>query len=227
MKRAAASTSFSLAEAESRLAVATSDVNSASATVRTLQTYKVDNSDPRYSLTMTLANAAQAAEDAALRWAAAADVARDPALVQLDVAVGSAASLLSQAATTALSAAVAAAQVRVELARRLCVTSHKNPLILREAKHVLFTAEYRLAMTNPSAAAAESRLAEAKAAHFSAQQSKGSVNRAGREADDSARTLASAWVKATEEAVAAAEYWVAVAEAVEAQASQRLTKRKR
>ena len=76
-------------------------------------------------------------------------------------------------------------------------------------------------MTNPLAAAAESRLAEAKAAHRSALLSNGNVHRADRESDVSARTLASAWVKATEEAVTAAEYWVAAAEVAEAQAPSR------
>ena len=208
-------------EADSRLAEATSVVASAHKSVSTLK-----NTDPNYSLAMTWANVAEAAEDAALRWAAAADVARDPVQAQLDTADGDIASLVSQAATTAWRAAVAAARVRVELMRHLnsANTTGNSMGRLREAKRVLFTVEYCLAIANPSTAAAKSRLSEAKAALFSAQKSSGNVNRAGSKCDD-IRTLATTWLKATEEAVEAAEEWVAAAEA---QAPpQRLSKRKR
>ena len=116
---------------------------------------------------MTWASAAQAAEDAALRWVAAAEIAREPAPAQLVTAVGGA---ISQAATAALSAAVDTARVRVDLLRRLSSASTSGSTLerLREANRVLFTVEYRLAIANPSTAAAKSRLAEAKAARLGA-----------------------------------------------------------
>ena len=68
---------------------------------------------------MTWASAAQAAEDAALRWAAAVDVAHDPVPAQLGAAVGGADSIISQAAAAALTAAISAARVRVDLVHHL------------------------------------------------------------------------------------------------------------
>ena len=111
--------------------------------------------------------------------------------------------------------------MRVDFAHQLYVLTSKNSWRLREAKRALFTAEYRLATPNPSAAAAKSRLAEAKAALNSAHLSNGNVNRVDKKYDESARTLASTWSKSTEAAVAAAEDWVAAAEAAESQAPQR------
>ena len=147
MKRAAASTLLSAA-ADSRLAEAMSVVTSASASVGTLQRNKVDTEDPVIHLLLP----GRMRPDEALRWVAAAEVARGPAPSQVDVAVGGAAALLiMQTATTALTAAIAAARVRVDLARKFCDadTSGGTMQRLREAKRGLFTAECRLATPNP------------------------------------------------------------------------------
>ena len=115
----------------------------------------------------------------------------------MDAAVGGASSIVSLAATTALSAAVAAARVQVDLARCSFANSNSGAAgeCFREAKRALFTAEYRVVIANPSAAAADSRLAEAKAARFSAQQSTGNATRVDRKSDDLTRTLATTWLK--------------------------------
>ena len=114
MKLAAAATNHSalqITAAASRLAEATSTVTSAASSLSHLKRDKVYNNAPRFSLSMTWVSAA---EDEALRWVAAAEVAHDPAPSHSDAAIGSIASLVSQSATAALTAAVAAARVRVD-----------------------------------------------------------------------------------------------------------------
>ena len=222
-KHAAVSNVYMKAAA-SRLDDATIVVNAAANSIRNLNRVLIDKTDvARYLLFTTWATAAEAAEDAALRWVAAAEVARDPTPAQSDAATGSIALLVSHNATAALTAAVVAARVRVDLARSLLADTSigSSNERLREAKCDLFAAEYRLAVANPSAAAAGSILAGAKAARYLAQQSNDVLDRADREFTDPSRTLAATWFKATEAAVDAAEKWVAAAEAAEAQAPLR------
>ena len=156
-----------------------------------------------------------AAEDAALRWVAAAEVVLDPAPSQSDSAVGGATSLVSTAATTALAVAVTAARLRVDLVRHLYVDSMHLSHCTRDARSALFTAEYRLDVADSSAAAAKSRLAEANAALLYAKYSNGQLNAAAKAGKDLSRALARDWLKATEVSVAAAEKRVAAAAAAE------------
>ena len=203
MTNAAAST-LTLAAAKSRLGHATFLCESANKTVGQRKRWLSDEKNPSYyAFAVRSANAAAEAEDAALRWVAAAQLERDTAPTQMNAAALGTAT--SQAAVAALTAAEAAARSRVDylLSRIACRTPD-----LRNSKSELYTAEYRLILADLSAAAAVSRLSDARASRISAISSIKSIKE---EEGTAARTLLSAWLKATEAAVDAAEKWVTAA----------------
>ena len=196
----AALLTLSMNSASSRLDDATWTRNKGANCIGNLTQLKTQTRNPaRFSLAMTWMRATENAEDAALRWVAAADVARDPAPAQLAGAVAEAAAAVASAALTA---AVDAARLRVEFTRAKHKQSFQSDVL--EAKRGLFTAEYRLAVANPSAAAAESRLAGATAETTLSRAALQSAQRAGNQL---LRALAKSWVEAADVALGATEKW--------------------